>query len=141
MAPGRTSHVLLRYASEAGLSLDQLESIKESSQHLKSIQANIDKRVYNPFSGVTFPQKLHLQAYLVFCNENSYTDETQGHTPILDSVRIVLREDSPYSDNEKQLDYDLCMNINKLIDGKRLELTKKIGIDANGVPYVAEDDG
>ena len=138
MTSGPSSRVILRYASGIGLSLGELEAVREAAQHLKSIQANIDKSIYNPFSGITHPQKLNLQAYLVFCSENSFTDEAKGHTPILDSVRIVLRADNPYRDNEKQLDYDLCMNLNKLIDSKRITLSKKIGIDDHGTPYAAE---
>ncbi len=138
MSSGSSSRVILRYASGLSLSLGELEAIKEAAHHLKNIQANIDKNVYNPFAGITLPQKLHLQAYLVFCSENSFTDESKGHTPVLDSVHIVLREDNPYRDDEKQLDYDLCMNLNKLIDSKRITLTKKIGIDDHGTPYAAE---
>lgn len=130
---------MLKYASGLSLSVEEATAVRRAPTYLADIQANINKGMYNPFEGLTTRQKLELQAYLVFSRENAFTSEAQGHTPAIDSVRTILKEDHPYQDDPRALDYDLAVNLNKLKDMRQSPLSAKIGIDEHGTPYTSKD--
>lgn len=123
-------NVILKIAKQNALAPEELARMMDYKSKIATIEANISKGVYNPLEGLSIPEKCDLLAYLVFSRENAFTNPGKGDTIVIDSARKLLNSYDLFKDDEKELDYELVVCLNK----QKGLLSTLLDIDVHGVP-------